>query len=100
MGTTPAPLAEGLSLHPSFQTYQHWQVQSIHFLIIITIVFLGTPPDGSSMSPQQNWEHFSKGQLLILEETQDFQNSALLSLNHRTQTELAADIKIWVFSAL
>lgn len=36
----------------------------------------------------------------FLEQTQDFPNSALLRLNHRTQTELVADIKIWIFSAL
>lgn len=66
MGTAAAPLAKRLRLHPSFQTYQPWQVQSIYFFIIIILIFLGTPPDGSSMSPQQNWEHFSKGQLLIL----------------------------------
>jgi len=34
------------------------------FLLLLAL-FLRTPPDGSSMSPQQNREHFCKGQLLI-----------------------------------
>lgn len=38
-----------------------------------------------------------KDSSLFSEQTQDFQNSALLSLNHRAQTELVSDTKIWGF---
>lgn len=84
-GTEASPLLSNLSaLAGSIDTF------------FIIIIFLGIPPDGSSMSPQQNWEHFSKGQLLIL--GTDTRLPKLSPTQSEPQgTELVADIKIWIF---